>query len=423
MNKKLPDGWEVNKLGEICSFLSRGISPKYLEQGGACVLNQKCIRDHNVSYDQARRHDLKIKTVSPERFIQLGDVLVNSTGTGTLGRVAQVRNIPFEPTTVDSHVTIVRPKPGKFFLDFFGYMLVFIEELIKQAGEGCGGQTELARSVLANKFLVSYPTSPIEQKNIVAILDEAFSAITIAKENIEKNLSNSLKICESYLDNVLDNYSGKFEKKTLGYVCENVEYGTSRKSEKIGKVAVLRMGNIQGGHLDWNDLVFTSNEDEIKKYTLKKNDILFNRTNSAELVGKTAIYKGEYPAIFAGYLIRINIKKNLIDADFLNIYLNSKRIREYGFSVMSSSVNQANINGTKLKEYPLILPSLEDQKRIASKFISISLETKKLELIYKDKLEKLEELKKSFLEKAFNGELKRKTLQKFFNKEFREVSI
>jgi len=152
MNKNLPEGWEVKKLGEACSFLSRGISPKYLEKGGACVLNQKCIRDHNVSYDQARRHDFKIKTISPERFIQLGDVLVNSTGTGTLGRVAQVRNIPIEPTTVDSHVTIVRPKPGKFFLDFFGYMLVFIEELIKQAGEGCGGQTELARSVLADKF-------------------------------------------------------------------------------------------------------------------------------------------------------------------------------------------------------------------------------------------------------------------------------
>jgi len=118
------EGWQSEKLGDVCVLLNRGISPKYLEQGGVCVLNQKCIRDHRVNYEQSRRHDSITKSVSTERFIQLGDVLVNSTGTGTLGRVAQIRELPTEPTTVDSHVTIVRPKPGKFFQDFFGYMLI-----------------------------------------------------------------------------------------------------------------------------------------------------------------------------------------------------------------------------------------------------------------------------------------------------------
>ena len=140
-------GWQENKLGEVCSLLNRGISPKYMESGGICVLNQRCIRDHRVNYTSARRHDVKAKKVSDDRLIKLGDVLVNSTGTGTLGRVAQVREKPSEPTTVDSHVTIVRPAQGKFFPEFFGYMLVFIEDIIKEAGEGCGGQTELARSV------------------------------------------------------------------------------------------------------------------------------------------------------------------------------------------------------------------------------------------------------------------------------------
>ncbi|WP_217182806.1 hypothetical protein [Methylobacter tundripaludum] len=152
-------GWKTKPLGEVCALLNRGISPKYLEEGGVCVVNQKCIRDHRVSYERSRRHDVEAKAVNAARFIQLGDVLVNSTGTGTLGRVAQVRDIPAEPTTVDSHVTIVRPKSGKFFPDFFGYMLVVIEEAIMAAGEGCGGQTELARSVLAERFAVSYPTS------------------------------------------------------------------------------------------------------------------------------------------------------------------------------------------------------------------------------------------------------------------------
>jgi type I restriction enzyme S subunit len=151
-------GWVIKPLGKVCSLLNRGISPKYLESGGLCVLNQKCIRDHEVSFGPSRRHDGEQKRVAPERFIRRGDVLVNSTGTGTLGRVAQVKEEPPEPTTVDSHVTIVRPLDGLFFEDFFGYMLVVIEEAIKEAGEGCGGQIELARSVLSEKFFVSYPT-------------------------------------------------------------------------------------------------------------------------------------------------------------------------------------------------------------------------------------------------------------------------
>ena len=138
-------GWQTEKLGEVCSLLNRGVSPKYLEEGGVAVLNQKCVRDHLVGYEQSRRHDQVAKPVSIERFIQLGDVLVNSTGTGTLGRVAQVREEPPEPTTVDSHVTIARPKPNKFYPEFFGYMLIFIEEAIKEAGEISSGQSRRSR--------------------------------------------------------------------------------------------------------------------------------------------------------------------------------------------------------------------------------------------------------------------------------------
>ena len=397
--------WEIKKLGEVCDFINRGISPKYHEKGGVCVINQKCIRDHRVNYDLARRHDCDAKIVSSERFIQVGDVLVNSTGTGTLGRVAQVRETPPEKTTVDSHITIVRPAQDKFYQDFFGYALIVIEEAIKESGEGCGGQTELARSVLSNNFSVSFPTSIPEQQRIVAILDEAFTAIGTAKENAEKNLQNARELFESYLQSVFANPGDGWEEKKLGELCENVEYGTSAKSQKTGKIPVLRMGNIQDSRLDWNDLVYTSDDEEIQKYTLKNNDILFNRTNSEELVGKTAIYKGERPAIFAGYLIRININKDLIDPDFLNICLNSKKLREYGFSVMTSSVNQANISGSKLKEYPVILPSLPEQRAIIAKLDALSAETKKLEAIYRQKLADLDELKKSILQKAFSGDL------------------
>jgi type I restriction enzyme S subunit len=171
------EDWKTANLGEVCEMINRGISPKYIDEGGICVINQKCIRNHTINTCLARRHNLTAKLVNPERYIKVGDVLVNSTGTGTLGRVAQVRREPNEPTTVDTHVTIVRPHPGIFFNDFFGYMLVRIENEIASSGEGASGQTELARCTIAEKFRVSFPLSVSEQKRIVAILDEAFEGL------------------------------------------------------------------------------------------------------------------------------------------------------------------------------------------------------------------------------------------------------
>ena len=136
----------------------------------------------------------------------------------------------------------------------------------------------------------------------------------------------------------------------IGNLTFGVEYGTSAKSEKLGQVPVVRMGNIQNGRINWSDLVYTSNKVEIEKYLLKKDDVLFNRTNSPELVGKTAIYKGERPAIFAGYLIRINQLPELVVADYLNYFLNCPIAKIYGNSVKTDGVNQSNINGEKLKE-------------------------------------------------------------------------
>jgi type I restriction enzyme S subunit len=250
------------------------------------------------------------------------------------------------------------------------------------------------------------PIPPLTtQKIIVSILDKSFEKISKAKENAEENLKNAQEFFESYLQCIFENKGGNWAEKKLGEVCEDVQYGTSAKSKKEGKVAVLRMGNIQDGQFNWDKLVYTDNKDEIKKYSLKYNDVLFNRTNSPELVGKSAIYKGEKPAIFAGYLIRLNRKENLVDADFLNYYLNSPKIRKHGFSVMSSSVNQANINGTKLNDYLIKLPKLKEQEDIVKKINILSAETKKLKANYQQKLEDLEELKKSILQKAFNGEL------------------
>ena len=213
---------------------------------------------------------------------------------------------------------------------------------------------------------------------------------------------------EQFVNKIFTKKKDGWEVKTISDISTNVEYGSSSKSLKkptSNSVPVLRMGNMQGGVINWDSLVYTNKEEEIEKYSLNYNDVLFNRTNSDVHVGKTAIYKGERPSIFAGYLIRINYQKDMIDPDFLNFYLNSFVAREYGKSVMSRSINQANINGTKLKTYPIYLPSLEIQKEVVLKLYELQKQTKALESIYQRKLEALAELKQSILQKAFTGKL------------------
>lgn len=151
---------------------------------------------------------------------------------------------------------------------------------------------------------------------------------------------------------------------TIADTCTNIQYGTSEKSAPSGKVAVLRMGNLQGGKIDYSNLVYTSNDYDIERCHLEYNDLLFNRTNSKELVGKTAIYKAEIPAIYAGYLIRVT--PIMIDSDYLNYVMQSHFFKKYCLAVKTDAIGQSNINAEKLKRFVFPLPPLAEQKRIVA---------------------------------------------------------
>lgn len=133
------------------------------------------------------------------------------------------------------------------------------------------------------------------------------------------------------------------------------------------------MGNITNvGTIDYSNLVYSSNDEDIEQYSLEKYDLLFNRTNSSEWVGKTAIYKDEQPAIYAGYLIRI--RPLLISPDYLNTVMNSGYYREWCYNVKTDAVNQSNINAKKLSQLMIPIPPLREQGRIVAeidKWISL----------------------------------------------------
>jgi len=205
-------------------------------------------------------------------------------------------------------------------------------------------------------------------------------------------------------ENDSENLPEGWEHTSLNKLCESFEYGSSKKSSRQGRVAVLRMGNLQDKEIDWNNLVFTSDEEEISKYQLKPNTVLFNRTNSPELVGKTSIYRGERPAIFAGYLIRINNYPEL-DSEYLNIYLNSYLAKEFCRQVKTDGVSQSNINAQKLGKFEIPFCSVEEQKEIAKRVKSLLTVADEIEDNVNKAASRVEKLTQSILGKAFKGEL------------------
>ncbi len=143
---EVPRGWRVGTLGSVCGYLNRGLSPKYIEAGGVLVLNQKCVRDFSVDFSKGRRHDPSQRKIDG-REVAVGDVLVNSTGVGTLGRIAQVLRLP-EQIIVDSHVTVVRAGSDLSW-PYLGQFMARKQPEIEAMGEGSTGQTELGRAKLA----------------------------------------------------------------------------------------------------------------------------------------------------------------------------------------------------------------------------------------------------------------------------------
>lgn len=195
---------------------------------------------------------------------------------------------------------------------------------------------------------------------------------------------------------------------SVGEVCEMMQYGTSEKARGDSSgIPVLRMGNIQNGKIVFDDLkYFPKDWPKMNDFILQDGDVLFNRTNSAELVGKTATYKGYYPkSMFASYLIRVKTLKDFYYPDILSHFINSVYGRKYINSVVSQQVGQANVNGTKLASMPIPLIPVQEQRKIIEEIdyrLSLPEEMNK---IVNRSLKQAQTLRQSILKKAFEGKL------------------
>ena len=397
------------------------------KRGGAILTNKKRILSKKSAYDLNLMGVKEKSEIIENRFLWFWFQKLDLSRLYDGSSVPQINNKDIEPLWFP-----VAPLPEQRVI------VAKIEQLFSDLDNGIANlkkaqkQLKIYRQAVLKKAFVGELTRKWRAEQID--LPSAEELLQQIKEEREKHYQKQLdewkKAVKEWEDNGKEGKKSSRPKKTtevlplaeeesvelpelpegnfwlkLGMLTLNVEYGTSAKSKKEGKVPVLRMGNIQNNCFVWNDLVYTDNKDEINKYLLKKGDVLFNRTNSPELVGKTAIYNGEKTAIFAGYLIRINQIHRLVNSNYLNYFLNSYTAKVHGNTVKTDGVNQSNINGEKLKNYPFPYFSLLEQNQIVCEIETRLSICDKLEATITEALQKSEALRQSILKNAFEGEL------------------
>jgi type I restriction enzyme S subunit len=277
--------------------------------------------------------------------------------------------------------------------------LYYVLKTIKFVGgnQAAMGVTLNSKSLAALKI----PLPSIDdQIRIASVLARAEKLIAKRKESI-KALDELLKstFLELFGDPVR-NEKG-WERVTIRDLIVEAKYGTSKSAEG-GKYKYLRMNNITNeGYWNFSSLKYIAIEDlEKEKYVLRRNDLVFNRTNSKELVGKTAVYSSDEEVIIAGYLIRIRTKAN-VNPWYIWGYLNSKAGKLRLYNLCRNIVGMANINAQELQDIPILKPPT----KLQNQFATIVSTVESLKSKYTQSLTELENLYGSLSQQAFTGKL------------------
>lgn len=200
---------------------------------------------------------------------------------------------------------------------------------------------------------------------------------------------------------------------SVGETAELVEYGTSAKAhvdEFPDDLPVLRMGNLQAGQLVWDSLKYLpASSPEVGRLRLQSGDLLFNRTNSPELVGKSAVYEGGRPATFASYLLRVRFRPT-VNPHWASRVINSLLGRQFIGSVVSQQVGQANVNGTKLRAFPLPVPPRAEQDAFVARLSALDEDAARLGSDLAVATTRGRLLQRSLLGAAFAGRLNHPTV-------------
>ena len=405
--EELKEGWRKVKLGEIVEYVARGITPKYTEEKESIlVINQKCIRNMVLNLELAKKHDLS-KKISKDKILKKYDILINSTGVGTLGRVCQ--NFNDTLLTVDSHVTILRADSQKINPLYLGYAIKNKEKLIESLGEGSTGQTELKKDILLERIQIDYPQNSFLQKKIVSILsslDEKIELNRKINQNLEEIAQTLFK--RWFIDFEFPNEEGKPYKSSGGKMSESEleEIPVGWRVAKLGDFIKFIKGKKpkilvekEDGINKFKYLTIKSINNEEENYCSDEK-VIFVSKNEIMMVMDGAssgdIYIGK-EGVLGSTLSKIEIDKSIdwsIVYYLLNYYKNEIKQHNTGSAIPHTDKNY-------IENITFFLPNNKKINYFSKIFKSILLKKIALE----DEIYKLIELRDYLLPRLMSGEI------------------
>lgn len=324
---------------------------------------------------------------SAEYIVKNGDLLIGMDGEFNIARWNGGQAL------LNQRVCRLSPKDS---IDK-GYLFYFMPQALKQIEDKTPFVTvkHLSAKQL-NSIVIPLPTLG-NQRRIAFILDRLTDLISLRKQQLAK-LDELVKARFVEMFGEYPSNQMEWTTCTIRDIVSDVRYGTSRPAVDGGAYPYLRMNNITySGELDLSDIKqIDIPENELPKCTVRYGDVLFNRTNSKELVGKTCVYNRDEMMVLAGFIIRIRVNKRILP-EFLSSFLNADFSKQMLFGMCKTAIGQANINAQELQGIGLYLPPIELQQQ----FVNLKLQLSRQKLTIQRSLDKLEVLKKSLMQEYF----------------------
>jgi type I restriction enzyme S subunit len=351
MKTELPDGWKLMKLVDVSTSIAAGGTPlraqrEYWDNG---TINWLKISDMKSTYISKTEEKITEKGLenSSAKLFPKGTIVYSIFATlGAIGILS------IQCTTNQAIVGIVPNE--KIILRKYLYYCLQAEKAHILSKKSHATQDNLNLTILKNHE-IPIPELPVQQK-IISILEKAERLIELRK-NANRLTS---EFVQSSFNTLFGNPKNNHKKLSMGKIRDLVisaDYGSSQKaSEKDGNFPILRMNNITyAGKWEFGDLKYINIEDDESKYLVNYGDLLFNRTNSKELVGKCAVFRMKKPMAFAGYLVKLKTKNKAI-SEYIAAYLNSTYGKAILFNKAKNIVGMANINAQEVQEIPILMP-------------------------------------------------------------------
>lgn len=391
------NNWQIKKLGEVSNVGAGNSAPQKKEffVNGKYPFFRTSDVGHVHTGSVTKSADyLNNNGIKGLKLFCKGTVLIPKSGASTFLNHRVIMGLD---GYVSSHLATIKTDDNILDTSFLFYFLLGVrsQDLIQDHK-----YPSLNLPVIGN---IEIPVPPIgEQKRIVKILDQVFENIKKAKENTEKNLQNARELFESYLQNIFSNPGKDWEEKRVDEIC-SIQYGYTEKAKNHGDYRFVRITDTDAnGLLTQSNKMYVNTFKDVEKYTLVDGDLLMARTGAS--AGNLLLFQENERSVFASYLIRIRFNMGILSK--LYWYFSKSKLYWDQVRQLSAGSAQPQFNGGALKQIVFSYSkSLSEQKSIVAKLDALSTETKKLEEIYRKKLADLEELKKSVLKKAFEGEL------------------